>query len=149
VSHVELPLNEGGHITLVHFPGRLTGDEAKIVLEGMEKIGPSAIDMELRWTVKVLMGRYNNVKAWLIDDAWGVLHGMRERLAKGLAARGIAISNDFETWTPHVSNGHPGEVPWSRIDHAKKLVLVQKPHRIEVPFMAPPLGTLTARQPEF
>lgn len=134
MTHIELPLNEGGHITLVHFPARLTEAEAKIVLEGMEKVAPAGIDLELRWTVKVLMGRYNNVKAWLLDDAWDVLHKMRERLAKGIVSRGIAISTDYETWTPHVSNGHPGEVPWSRMDHAKHLVLVQKPHRIEVPF---------------
>lgn len=148
MSHIELPCNEGGHVTLVHFPGRLTEAQGNMVLEGLEKIGPMGIDLELRWTEKVMMGKYNNVKAWLIDDAWDVLHNMRERLVRGLASRGIAYSDDYAKWTPHVSNGHPGEVPWSRIDHAKKLVLVQKPHRIEVPFMQFEQQPAT-RQPEF
>jgi len=135
MSHVELPINDGGHITLVHFAGRLTSEQAQVVLEGLEKIGPSGIDLELRWAEKTTMGRYNKVMAWIVDDAWDVLHKMRARLVKGLESRGIAYSQDFAGWTPHVSNAHPGEVQWSRMDHAKKLVLVQKPHRIEVPFM--------------
>jgi len=135
VGHVELPIEEAFHITLVHFPRALTGDEGAIVLRGMEHVGKRGIDLELRWLTEEMFGRYKKVKARTVEDYYDTLHKMRADLVSGLKHFGIPISEDYGEWVPHITNPPHDAIPWQRIIHHPKLVLVQKPQgRFEVPF---------------
>lgn len=135
MGHVELPIEEAYHITLVHFPRALTGEEGATVLRGMKHVGKRGIDLELHWLDVQMFGRYKKVRASAIEDFHDTLHKMREELAAGLKHFGIPISQDYGEWVPHITNPPVDATPWQLIGHHPKLVLVQKPQgRFEVPF---------------
>lgn len=139
MTHIELPLKdkyEGLHITLVHFSRQLNAEEGAIAIEGMEALvaiyGPHMYDMFSG--EKMYFGPpRNQVLGVTVEFGTNAVPDLRERLARGLASRGLPISQDYGPgWQAHVTNPPYDVTPWKPIHYKRELVLVQKPHRVPV-----------------
>lgn len=139
MTHLELPIGKEHHLTLVHFSRPLTAEEGAIVIEGVEALAGvyAGCEVNLWWGFNDLMvGPRNNIPASGIEFETGLIPEFRARLEAGLGSRGLPISRDFAEWTPHVTNPPKTIPPWTYNRHKGHVVLVQKPHRVEIPFPA-------------
>jgi len=134
MTHIEIPLQDGKHLTVVHFPRHLSGEEGATVLRGLEKFAKRGIEFEFFWGDQAFVGPRKNVPARLVEDGNGVFTEVRKQLIAGLDAFHIPYSNDYSGYLMHVTNATPGVIPWKLVPHRPMFVLSQKPHRIEVPF---------------
>lgn len=137
MTHIEIPIGQANHLTLVHFSRHLTAEEGKIVVEGIEFLAEvyKGAEVNLWWGFNDLMvGPRQNILASGVEFETNLIPEFQARLEAGLAKRGLPISRDYATWTPHITNPPTTLTPWTFAPHKGVVTLVQKPHRVDVPF---------------
>lgn len=139
MTHIEIPVGDSHHLTLVHFDRPLTAEEGAIVVEGIEALAEAykGAEVNMWWGFNDMMvGPYNNVPASGVEFETDLMPQFQHRLTRGLLARKLPVSQNYAQWTPHITNP-PRNIPtWTFIRHGGVVTLVQKPHRVDVPFPA-------------
>lgn len=140
MSHIEIPVTDTHHLTLVHFSRTLSTEEGQVVLDGLDALAKvyRGAEVNMWWGFNDMMvGPANNVPASGVEFETDLIPQFQRRLTDGLIRHGLPVSQNYAGWTPHITNP-PKTIPtWTYIRHRGIVRLIQKPHIIDVPFPAP------------
>ncbi len=139
MTHIEIPITDHHHLTLVHFERTLDAAQGQIVLEGLEALAEAyrGAEVNMWWGFNDLrVGPMNNIPASSVEFETDLVPEFRRRLVAGLKGRGLPVSEAYAGWLPHITNPPTNITTWSYVRHRGVVTLVQKPHRVDGPFPA-------------